>query len=329
MNLDDNFRQNLHSDIRELLDRRLGDDAWTLEVLRGDASSRQYARARSTSGETFVVTYYPDDVRPHLSRFLAAHSMLSGTVPIPELVESCSSGLLQHDVGEINISSILRSDPQQGRELYRAAIDQLVLLQGVDAARAPNPPFDSRLFLDEMEMTNEYYVRRLMGRPEQAESLTALFESLAASLAEHPYVLCHRDYHGENIHLHGNRLWILDFQDMRLGPDTYDLASLLRDRGTVRMLGKEVEEELLRYYGRQIGADREIRTRYRETLLQRNIKIIGTFARQSIERGRHHYLDYVPSALETIADCVAELPAYRSLLDGFPMDFDQKRGDET
>ncbi len=143
-----------------------------------------------------------------------------------------------------------------------------------------------------------------------------------------PYVLCHRDFHGENLHLHDGQLWILDFQDLRLGPDTYDLASLLRDRGAVRLLGKEVEEDLLRYYARQIDADDQIRVRYRETLLQRTIKIIGTFARQSVERERHHYLDYIPSALETIADCVAELPDYRSLLETFPMDFEQ-RGDRT
>ena len=29
--------------------------------------------------------------------------------------------------------------------------------------------------------------------------------------------------------LHGGRLYIIDFQDARMGPDTYDLVSLLRD----------------------------------------------------------------------------------------------------
>ena len=42
-------------------------------------------------------------------------------------------------------------------------------------------------------------------------------------------MLCHRDYHSRNLMLHDGRLHIIDFQDARLGPDTYDLASLLRD----------------------------------------------------------------------------------------------------
>jgi aminoglycoside/choline kinase family phosphotransferase len=29
--------------------------------------------------------------------------------------------------------------------------------------------------------------------------------------------------------LHHDRLYIIDFQDARMGPDTYDLVSLLRD----------------------------------------------------------------------------------------------------
>ena len=93
-----------------------------------------------------------------------------------------------------------------------------------------------------------------------------------------------------------------------MGPDTYDLASLLRDRGVARILGQDTEMELVDYYGRP-------RQRYFETLLQRSIKILGTFARQALVRGRKHYLDFIPPALESIARCVEELPEYRKLGD--------------
>ncbi len=52
---------------------------------------------------------------------------------------------------------------------------------------------------------------------------------IADELAGEPRVLCHRDYHSRNLMLHERRLYIIDFQDARMGPDTYDLASLLRD----------------------------------------------------------------------------------------------------
>ena len=42
-------------------------------------------------------------------------------------------------------------------------------------------------------------------------------------------MLCHRDYHSRNLMPHPGVLYIIDFQDARMGPDTYDLVSLLRD----------------------------------------------------------------------------------------------------
>ena len=44
-----------------------------------------------------------------------------------------------------------------------------------------------------------------------------------------PQVLCHRDYHVRNLMLFQDKLYVIDFQDARWGPTTYDLASLLKD----------------------------------------------------------------------------------------------------
>lgn len=104
-----------------------------------------------------------------------------------------------------------------------------------------------------------------------------------------------------------------------MGPDTYDLASLLRDRGVARSLGFRAERELIDYYRDRAGSDCALPHRYFETLLQRSVKIVGTFARQSIERERHHYLAYIPPTLESIRLCVDQLPDYRDLLEVFPL----------
>ena len=107
-----------------------------------------------------------------------------------------------------------------------------------------------------------------------------------------------------------------------MGPDTYDLASLLRDRGAGRIIGDEAELELLEHYRVRTGAEKDIRRRYFETLLQRSIKILGTFSKQPIVRGRMHYLDFIPATLESIRRSLDELPELTSLRDMFPMQFD-------
>ena len=109
-----------------------------------------------------------------------------------------------------------------------------------------------------------------------------------------------------------------------MGPDTYDLASLLRDRGVARIIGDETELELVEHYGQVSGAGSSapLRRRYFETLLQRSIKILGTFSKQPITRGRMHYLGFIPATLESIRRCLEELPDYAALRDMFPLAID-------
>ena len=110
-----------------------------------------------------------------------------------------------------------------------------------------NPPFTASFFGDELEMTREFYVEKLMGVPaEQSLQLQPLLKKLAGNIARHPYVLCHRDFHGQNIHIFNDKLYLIDFQDMRMGPDTYDAASLLRRTGVGRIIARN--EIPARYY---------------------------------------------------------------------------------
>ena len=78
------------------------------------------------------------------------------------------------------------------------------------------------------------------------EALRAEFAGIVEALASEPRVLCHRDYHSRNLMLHDNRLYIIDFQDARMGPDTYDLVSLLRD--SYVDLPEETVADLIAYF---------------------------------------------------------------------------------
>ena len=64
-----------------------------------------------------------------------------------------------------------------------------------------------------------------------------------------------------------------------------------------------------------------MRKRYFETLLQRSLKILGTFSRQPIERGRLHYLEFIPPTLESVERCLRELPESEELARAFPLRF--------
>ncbi len=301
------------------VDQWLGPN-WTARPLAGDASVRAYYRVTSTDGATFILAYYPEEVRGQLARFLAAYEAISGHGTIPEVLQHCEVAVLQRDAGDRTLFDVLHHDRAEGLRLYREAIGLLVAFQGT-GDRGLNPPFTAGFFLAELEMAREFYVEKLMGA--KGEPLQPWLKTISENIAQHPYVLCHRDYHGQNIHLTNDALFLIDYQDLRMGPDTYDLASLLRDRGVARILGDDAELDLLADYASRIGADaNSIRGRYFETLLQRSIKILGTFSKQPIVRGRMHYLDFIPATVESISRCLDELPAFAPLRDMFPLQFD-------
>jgi aminoglycoside/choline kinase family phosphotransferase len=295
-------------------------DRWTAQPLAGDASVRAYYRITAGDGRTYKLAWYPEEVRAQLRRFLGANESLAAHAPVPEVLYACESAVLQFDAGDRTLFDVLHEDRDEGIRLYRAAIDLLAAFQQAPD-RGINAPFTAEFFFAELEMAREYYVEQLMDA--DVAPLIPVLKKLCENVARHPYVLCHRDFHGQNLHVVNDVLYLIDYQDLRMGPDTYDLASLLRDRGVARVLGDETELKLLAHYAEVAHVEGDVRHRYFETLLQRSIKILGTFSKQPITRGRMHYLDFIPPTLESIERCIEALPdEYGALRDIFPLRFD-------
>jgi aminoglycoside/choline kinase family phosphotransferase len=294
-------------------------EGWSAAPLRGDASVRAYYRVSSADRRSYILCYYPPELRSQLRRFLAAYEAIAPLAHPPEVVGSSEAAVLQRDVGDRTLFDLLHEDREEGLRRYREAIDLLVEFQKAGAHEI-NPPFSAEFFATELEMAREYFVEKLMGAP-SSPRLAELLRKIAENVAQHPYVLCHRDFHGENIHLIKGEIYLLDYQDMRMGPDAYDIASLLHDRAIARVIGLESELELLDYYAMKTNADAALRRRYFEALLQRSIKILGTFSRQPITRGKMHYLDFIPATLESVRRCLDELEDFRPLAELLPMDF--------
>ena len=286
-------------------------EGWTAQPLLGDASTRRYFRVKLPDGTTRILAYYAPELREQLRRFLAAYEAVSPHARLPEVLAHDDTCVLQTDVGDRTLFDLLHDRRDDALPCYERAIEMLSSFQRAGHLEI-NPPFDAPFFFAEMEMMREFYVERLM-RAKDSTAMVPLFRKVAENVARHPYVLCHRDYHGQNLHLFNRDIYLIDYQDLRMGPDMYDVASLLRDRGVADILGDR-ELDLVELY----GGDRK---RYYEILLQRSLKILGTFARQPIERGRLHYLDFIPSTLASVRRCLDELPEHAELARLFPMDF--------
>jgi N-acetylmuramate 1-kinase len=141
---------------------------------------------------------------------------------------------------------------------------------------------------------------------------------IVEELAAEPRVLCHRDYHSRNLMLHDGSLYIIDFQDARMGPDTYDLVSLLRD-SYVDITDRDLDE-LIAYFlalktsDGDVGAgEDEFRRRFDLMALQRNLKALGTFGYQTLTRRNTVYIQYIPRTLRYVRTNLDKYPRFDRL----------------
>jgi aminoglycoside/choline kinase family phosphotransferase len=160
--------------------------------------------------------------------------------------------------------------------------------------------------------------------PAERAALAEEFTSLASELSDEPRVVCHRDYHSRNLMVRDGRLAIIDFQDARLGPDTYDLVSLLRD-SYVALSATDVDALIGLFLSLErgplgfTGDAARFRERFDTMAVQRNLKALGTFGYQASVRRNPAYLDDVPRTLGYLEDTFARRPRFdrlRTLLAG-------------
>lgn len=96
-------------------------------------------------------------------------------------------------------------------------------------------------------------------------------------------------------------LVVIDFQDARLGPDTYDMVSLLRD--SYVDLSETLQDRLIEQFRAGSGRSESrpaFDARFLLMAMQRNLKALGTFGYQATSRANPVYAQYVPRTLRYV-----------------------------
>ncbi|MGH9162714.1 MAG: aminoglycoside phosphotransferase family protein [Vicinamibacteraceae bacterium] len=287
--------------------------------LTSDASDRRYFRVLTPSETPVVIALYPSSFDAERLSFLNVTKLLGEMpIPIPDVLD-CAEDLgvlVLEDLGDVTLQAHVGAAPWSDHAaLYREAVRLIALLQrrGTELASPQYVPytvaFDVAKLTWELEFFAKHFLVAYRGAALDEATRAALAEEFALiveQVAAEPQVLCHRDYHSRNLMLHRGRLYMIDFQDARLGPNTYDLVSLLRD--SYVDLHDETVNHLIAYFLALIGqADRidEFRARFDLMALQRNLKALGTFGYQTTARANPVYIQYIPRTLRHVRDNLA------------------------
>jgi N-acetylmuramate 1-kinase len=268
--------------------------------LAGDASNRRYERLH-LDGKTAVLMDAPrdkgEDIRPFvkIAEYLASIGL---SAPGIIAADDQHGFLLLEDLGDDLFARVIPRDPALETHLYEAATDVLVHLHA-----APPPiglaAYDGPVMLDMAALAWRWY--RAGAVAEDAAAEAAFRAAFAPVLARHVAptpVLIQRDYHAENLlwlpdRIGPARVGLLDFQDAMLGHPAYDLVSVLQDAR--RDVPPAIEDAMIARYVAATGQDDgAFRASYAVLGVQRNLRILGVFARLCMMGGKAHYIDLIP-----------------------------------
>ncbi len=277
----------------------------------GDGSTRSFYRIH-TDYKPYILLIDPgwqfSRDYPDLQIFLSSRH-----IPVPEFYghDANLGCLLMEDLGEILLQDYLVTHPDEKRILLKQAIIILARLHGRTlpmpaALPAAQRHFDTDKYFQELQHTGEHLITKLLKlTPWNSSQLSQLYAYCEHISQIQPPVFCHRDYHCRNILIQNGKLYLIDFQDARMGSPHYDLASILYDPYT--QISDQMRNELIDIYrreisnypiGRNIGWD-NFERHLAWVGWQRMVKAAGSFASFFTRHGKTTHLPYLLPALQT------------------------------
>ncbi len=274
-------------------------------ALTPDASTREYFRIPWDKG-TAVAAVYPEPFDPAVHPYLdVTRLFLECGLPVPQIydVNGETGIIVQEDLGSKQLCQVFEEVSEEEKEsLLEQAIDIIARIQSGTAKAFELDSIACRLAFDEAKLAWELnffvehyftsYRRESLSHGHTAE-LKVELNDVAAELSACPRVLCHRDYHTANLMLDkAGKIRIVDHQDARMGPASYDLVSLLLDRQPALPSLAEVRAHRLFFLDARLSHGLaaidpdDFSKEFRLMTIQRGLKAIGTFSYQTGVCGR-------------------------------------------
>ncbi len=286
------------------LSKSLGMLGFSIEPASADASFRRYFRV-SSNNKTWIAMDAPPE-KENCEPFVHVAQMIEAAgAHAPHIYhrDETNGFMLLSDLG--STLYLNRLDEHSSDELYKQAIDSLIIMQGIENGL---PDYDEELLNTEMCLFKEWYIGTHLGinlNTEQLKVLNNTFALLTQSALNQKQVFVHRDYHSRNLMITDNDSpGIIDFQDAVIGPVSYDLVSLLKD--CYIAWPRQQVLSWLKYFLDNNPLTEQSVEEFLKSFelmgLQRHLKAIGIFARLNHRDKKPGYLNDIPRTLAYVYD---------------------------
>jgi N-acetylmuramate 1-kinase len=301
--------------------------------LTPDASTRKYFRIPWKKGKA-VAAVYPEPFDPEFHPYLDVTRLFAEAgIPVPEIyaVDGSAGMIIQEDLGDQQLFQAYDQETEERCDEYKEeAIKLIARIQSATEKAYETHSIASRLAFDEAKLSweLEFFFDHYFGslrqeklRHAETAELKMELNDIAAELASVPRVLCHRDYHASNLMIDSkHRLRVIDHQDARMGPASYDLVSFLLDRQSCPPSLAELRAHRLfflderRLHGLGVVDPDDFANEFRLMTIQRGLKATGTFSYQTAVSGRGAvYQPFIQPTLEIVLQAAQWLDRFPTL----------------
>ena len=272
----------------------------TPEPITGDASARRYWRLIGPRPSAILMDAPPEfDLKTQAFVDLAQHLNAIGLSAPQILAADIANGfLILEDLGTAQVYNRAPANFEAEQTLY-AHLADIALHLWDNPPTMPLPRFDAAAMTDQMGLFADWYCTHTPGS--DAVAAVELIETVSQRLAAHLSTktgLIHRDYHVQNMLFLPGRpgladIGLIDFQDAMLSAQAYDIASLLTDAR--QDVSPALRRATLDHVTEKTARDADdLALEFALCALQRNLRIIGIFARLSVRDGKPHYPTLLP-----------------------------------
>ena len=260
-------------EITNWLSKTIGNSSFNIKELRQEASDRKYYRIKAEN-ISYVLTDNFDKTDQSANFLYASKILKNSSVNVPEVLafsEDLRFILLQ-DLGD---ESLDINDEYKDEKVLEMALEQLSKIYFSDQDVLKSVTKESLLL-----QTNSFmdFCREKKCSNDEIKSLENLRNELVHNLLNQQFIPSHNDFERRNLMMFEEKLFVIDFQDLNMGPLGIDLASIMYEHSYE--YPKALIDNLLEKHLKDNGlnaSSAELKDMIMYASAHRSMRIVGTF----------------------------------------------------
>ena len=260
-------------EITNWLSKTIGNNSFNIEELRQEASDRKYYRIKANNVSYVLADNF--DKTDQSANFLYASKILkNSSVNVPEVLAFSEDlrFLLLQDLGDKSLDT---DNEYKDQKILEMALEQLSKIYFSDQDVLRSATKESLL-----QQTNSFidFCKENKLSNDELKALETLRNNLVANLLNQQFIPSHNDFERRNLMMFQENLFVIDFQDLNMGPIGIDLASIMYEHSYEypKVLIDDLLEKHLKNNGLKASSE-ELKNMIMHALAHRSMRIVGAF----------------------------------------------------